>query len=83
MLLAPGVHRLSFSVDTKPMSMYLLEGDQLILIDSGLPDTPESIYLPFISELRQQLSLPACGIPRHRRICSDAGGEESLRNTHP
>jgi glyoxylase-like metal-dependent hydrolase (beta-lactamase superfamily II) len=51
MLVAPGVHRLSFSVDTKPMSMYLLEGDQLILIDSGLQDTPESIYLPAISEL--------------------------------
>jgi glyoxylase-like metal-dependent hydrolase (beta-lactamase superfamily II) len=48
---APGVYRLAFAVGAKPMAMYLLAGDGLILVDSGLPDTPETVYLPAIEEI--------------------------------
>ena len=51
MEVAPGVHRLEFAVGTKPIAMYLLAGDGLILVDSGLPSTPEEVYLPAIREL--------------------------------
>jgi glyoxylase-like metal-dependent hydrolase (beta-lactamase superfamily II) len=51
MEVAPGVHRLEFVVGTKLMAMYLLVGDGLVLIDSGLPGTPEEVYLPAIREL--------------------------------
>ena len=51
MELAPGVHRLEFAVGAKPMAMYLLAGDGLVLIDSGLPSTPEEVYLPAIADI--------------------------------
>ncbi|MGH2531498.1 MAG: MBL fold metallo-hydrolase [Thermomicrobiales bacterium] len=51
MEVAPGVHRLEFVVGAKLMAMYLLAGNHLILIDSGLPGTPEEVYLPAIRAL--------------------------------
>lgn len=45
---APGVHRLGFNIGTKPMALYLLAGDHLTLIDTGLQDSPEAVYLPAI-----------------------------------
>jgi glyoxylase-like metal-dependent hydrolase (beta-lactamase superfamily II) len=51
MEVAPGVHRLEFTVGTKPIAMYLLAGDGLTLVDAGLPGTPEEIYLPAIRQL--------------------------------
>lgn len=47
----PGVYRLPFAIGTKPMAMYLLAGDGLTLIDTGLTDTPEAVYLPAIAAL--------------------------------
>jgi glyoxylase-like metal-dependent hydrolase (beta-lactamase superfamily II) len=48
---APSVHRLEFAIGDKPMAMYLLNGDRVTLVDTGLPDTPESVYLPALSAL--------------------------------
>jgi glyoxylase-like metal-dependent hydrolase (beta-lactamase superfamily II) len=51
MEVAPNVHRLSFAIGAKPMSAYVLTGDALILVDAGIPSTPEAIYLPAIRAL--------------------------------
>jgi len=51
MEVAPGVHRLEFAVGAKPLAFYLLAGDGLILVDSGLPDTPKTVYLPAVEAL--------------------------------
>ncbi|MGI8483827.1 MAG: MBL fold metallo-hydrolase [Thermomicrobiales bacterium] len=51
MEVAPGVHRISFAVDTKPMAMYIIEGEWLTLIDTGLASTPEEVYLPAINDI--------------------------------
>lgn len=51
MEVAPDVHRLEFAVGAKPMALYLLAGDHPILIDSGLPDTPERVYLPALAAI--------------------------------
>lgn len=51
MEVAPGVYRVEFAIGTKPMAMHVLDGDGLTLIDTGLPDTPETVYLPAIREL--------------------------------
>jgi len=48
---APGVHRIPFAIETKPMAMYIIEGDHLTLIDTGLPDTPADVYLPAIQAI--------------------------------
>ena len=51
MEVVPGVHRLDFAVGAKPITMYLLAGDGLILIDSGLPATPEEVYWPAVETI--------------------------------
>ena len=48
---APSVHRLEFAIGDKPMAMYLINGDRVTLIDTGLPDTPETIYRPALAAL--------------------------------
>ncbi len=54
MKVAPGVHRISFAIDAKPMAMYIIEGDRLTLIDTGLPSTPDEIYLPAIEAIARK-----------------------------
>lgn len=51
MEVAAGIHRLEFNVGTKRIAMHLLVGDGLILVDSGLQQTPEDVYVPAIREL--------------------------------
>jgi glyoxylase-like metal-dependent hydrolase (beta-lactamase superfamily II) len=51
---APDVYRIDWSIGTKPMASYLLAGDGIILIDSGLPDTPEQVYLPALEAVGSQ-----------------------------
>ena len=48
---APNVHRLSWAVGTKPMAMYLIDGPFVTIVDTGLIDTPESIYQPALERL--------------------------------
>jgi glyoxylase-like metal-dependent hydrolase (beta-lactamase superfamily II) len=48
---APGVHRLDFAIGAKPMAMYLLNGDPITLVDTGIPGTPEMVYLPAVTAL--------------------------------
>lgn len=48
---APRIHRLEFAIGAKPMAMYLLNGDRVTLVDTGLPDTPETVYLPALESL--------------------------------
>jgi glyoxylase-like metal-dependent hydrolase (beta-lactamase superfamily II) len=45
---APGVHRIDFAIGAKPMAMYVLAGDWLTLVDTGIPTTPPAVYLPAI-----------------------------------
>lgn len=51
MEIARGVHRLSFAIDTKPMAGYVIAGDWLTIVDTGLPSTPEEVYLPAIRDM--------------------------------
>jgi glyoxylase-like metal-dependent hydrolase (beta-lactamase superfamily II) len=51
MELARGVHRLEFAIDTKPMAVYVIAGDWLTLVDTGVPTTPEELYMPAIREI--------------------------------
>jgi glyoxylase-like metal-dependent hydrolase (beta-lactamase superfamily II) len=48
---ARGLHRLEFAIDTKPMAGYVIAGDWLTIIDTGLPTTPEEVYLPAIERM--------------------------------
>lgn len=48
---APNVHRIDFAIGAKPMAMYVLTGDALTLIDTGIPSSPGAVYLPAVEAL--------------------------------
>ena len=79
---APGVHRLEFAVGTKPMAMYLLNGDRVTLIDTGLPDTPESIYLPALAVLGRPPNEVALVVITHADA-DHIGGNAVVRRLFP
>lgn len=82
MQVAPNVHRLEFAIDTKPMAMYILAGDHLILIDSGLPATPETIYLPAIQALGRRPDEVRLVIITHADA-DHIGGNAAVRQFFP
>lgn len=82
MEVAPGVHRLAFAVGTKPMAMYLLAGDGLILVDSGLLGTPEEVYLPALRALGRRPEEARLLIITHADA-DHIGGNAAVRRLFP
>lgn len=79
---APGVYRLPFAVGTKPLAMYVLAGDGLTLIDTGLTDTPEAIYLPAIAELGRRPDEVRLVLITHADA-DHIGGDRAARTLFP
>jgi glyoxylase-like metal-dependent hydrolase (beta-lactamase superfamily II) len=76
---APSVHRLEFAIGGKPMAMHLLNGDSVILIDTGIPDTPEQIYLPALSALGRSPADVELVVITHADADHIGGNSEALR----
>ena len=79
---APGVHRLAFAVGAKPMAMHLLAGDRLLLVDTGLPDTPEEVYLPAIAAIGRRPEEVALVLITHADA-DHIGGNAAVRQLFP
>jgi glyoxylase-like metal-dependent hydrolase (beta-lactamase superfamily II) len=80
--IAPGVHRFEFAIGTKPMAMCLLDGDRVTLIDTGLPDTPESVYLPGLETLGRSPEEVALVVITHADA-DHIGGNAAVRRLFP
>ena len=79
---APGIHRLEFAIGTKPMAMYLLDGDRVTLIDTGLPDTPERVYLPALEALGRSPDEVSLAVITHADA-DHIGGNAAVRRLFP
>jgi glyoxylase-like metal-dependent hydrolase (beta-lactamase superfamily II) len=79
---APGVHRLAWSVGAKPMAVYLLAGDNLTLVDTGLPDTPAAVYLPAVEALGRRPEEVVLALITHADA-DHIGGNAALRHVFP
>lgn len=45
------VHRIESKVDDRALYQYLLVGERVILIDTGMNDTPENTIFPYLNEI--------------------------------
>ncbi len=79
---APGLHRVPFAIGTKPMAMYVVAGDRLTLIDTGLPDTPETVYLPAIEAIGRSPSDVGLVVITHADA-DHIGGNHAVRSLFP
>lgn len=79
---APSVHRLEFAIGDKPMSMYLINGDRVTLIDTGLPETPETIYFPALAELGRSAEDVGMVVITHADA-DHIGGNTEVRRLFP
>lgn len=79
---APFVHRLEFAIGDKPMAMYAIAGDRVTLIDTGLPDTPETVYLPALTALGREPEDVGLVIITHADA-DHIGGNSAVRRLFP
>jgi len=45
--LVPGIHRIESVLGPRPFSQYLLRGDRMMLVDTGIATTPADVILPY------------------------------------
>lgn len=82
MEIAPGVHRISFAIDTKPMAIYIIEGDTLTLIDTGIASTPAEVYLPAIMDIGHKVEDVGLILITHADA-DHIGGNHAARKLFP
>jgi glyoxylase-like metal-dependent hydrolase (beta-lactamase superfamily II) len=78
MEVAPRVHRIEWTIGDKPMASYVVAGDHLILVDTGIPSTPESVYLPAIERLGRSATDVALVVITHADA-DHIGGNAAVR----
>lgn len=79
---APNVHRIGFAIDAKPMAMYVLAGEWLTLVDTGIPSTPEEVYLPAIAALGREPEEVRLVVVTHADA-DHIGGNAEVRRLFP
>ena len=79
---APDVHHLAWAIGAKPIAMYLLAGHRLVLVDTGLPETPEAVSLPAIAAIGRQPGEVALVVITHADA-DHIGGKAAVRRFFP
>lgn len=79
---APSVHRLEYAIGDKLMAMHLIDGDRVTLIDTGLPDTPETVYLPALQALGRSPDDVGLVVITHADA-DHIGGNNAVRRRFP
>lgn len=79
---APLVHRIDFALGPKPMAMYLLAGDRVTLVDTGIPSTPSEIYLPALEAIGRRPEEGALVVITHADA-DHIGGNAEVRRLFP
>lgn len=82
MEIAPGLHRLEMPLGSRTLYQHLYVGDRIVVVDTGLQETPDAFLFPYIRSLGRDPSLIDLALISH----ADAdhfGGNASLKKQAP
>lgn len=82
MEIVPGLHRLEMPLGNRVLYQHLFIGDRLIVIDTGIQETPEAVIFPYLESIGRDPARIDLAIITH----ADAdhfGGNEAIRRRAP
>jgi glyoxylase-like metal-dependent hydrolase (beta-lactamase superfamily II) len=80
--LPPGIFRIESVLGPRPFSQYLLRGDMMMLVDTGIDSTPADVILPWFAE--NGLSIAELGLVLVSHADVDhCGGNYAIRQAAP
>jgi glyoxylase-like metal-dependent hydrolase (beta-lactamase superfamily II) len=82
MEILPGLHRLEMPLGNRVLYQHLFIGDRIVVVDSGIRETPEALLFPYLESLGRDPSRIDLVIVSH----ADAdhfGGNEVIKKTAP
>jgi glyoxylase-like metal-dependent hydrolase (beta-lactamase superfamily II) len=83
MEIAPGIHRIESSLGVRFMAQYVLAGDaRTLLVDTGLPHTPEESIAPYLESIGLGLGAVDDVLISHADL-DHSGGARAVRDLHP
>lgn len=78
----PGIHSLESTMGPRPLYLYILRSNRTILIDTGLPNTPEEVIFPYLKQIGVNPAEIDMAIITHGDV-DHFGGNHALKQTAP
>lgn len=82
MEVAPGIHRIESVLGPRPFSQYLLRGERMMLVDTGVKETPADVILPFLDAQGIDAAELDYVLVSHADV-DHFGGNEAIRAAAP
>jgi glyoxylase-like metal-dependent hydrolase (beta-lactamase superfamily II) len=78
----PGIHRIESRVGTRYLFQHILVGSRIMLIDSGMAQTPQEIIFPYLRSIGRESSRIDYLLVTHPD-CDHCGGNAAVREASP
>lgn len=78
----PGVHQIRERLGQRWLSLYLLVGERVLLVDTGLATTPEATLFPYLRQIGLSADAIDYVVVTHAD-CDHSGGNATLRAAAP
>ncbi len=82
MELYPGVYKIQSLFGGRNLFQYLLVGDNVVLIDTGIAETPEKVIFPFMDRLKVKPERLTLAVTTHADL-DHQGGNDAIKRISP
>ena len=82
MEVAPGIYRIESTLGPRPFSQYLLRGEQMLLVDTGINTTPADVILPWFEANGLTIADLAYVLISHADV-DHCGGNHAIKQAAP
>lgn len=82
MELYPGVYQIHSLFGGRNLFQYLFVGDNVVLVDTGIAETPEKVIFPYLDSLRLKPERLTLAVTTHADL-DHQGGNDAIKRTAP